>query len=179
MKILVLDNITKSIKAKLSASAFTQPTFIVSWADNTGTTFIEGSTEGEFNDTNDVIIVAPPAISTRRIVKSISIFNGDTLPVTITLLYDTNGTQRIITKVILGQDNTWTQEGSYDANGMLTQVVINVNEYVVSGTTVKQTGIDAGTLNEFSVTDDYVYVCVFEGIAGIAIWKKFILFQSI
>ena len=178
MNILILDTTTKSIKAKLSGSASIQPTFIVSWADNTGILFTEGSTEGTFNDTNDVVIVSSPAASTRRVIKSISIFNGNTSSVTITLLYDTGGTQRIITKTILAQDNTWTQDGTYDVNGALSQVILNINEYQVSGTTAKQTGTDGGSLNELSVTDDYMYVCVVPGVAGVAVWKRVLIFQT-
>ena len=42
----------------------------------------------------------------------------------------------------------------------------------------KQTGIDAGVQGQISITDDYGYFCVTGGPAGIAIWKKFILFQT-
>jgi hypothetical protein len=42
----------------------------------------------------------------------------------------------------------------------------------------KQTGIDAGVQGQISITDDYGYFCVTGGPVGIAIWKKFILFQT-
>ncbi len=46
-------------------------------------------------------------------------------------------------------------------------------------TGVKKTGIDAGVMPSFSVTDDYLYVLVQGGAVGEAIWKKTVLFQSI
>jgi len=42
----------------------------------------------------------------------------------------------------------------------------------------KQTGLDAGVQGQISITDDYGYFCVTGGPVGIAIWKKFILFQT-
>ena len=60
-------------------------------------------------------------------------------------------------------------------------VTINITEgesgIFTSG--VKTTGIDAGVLGTISITDDYIYVCVTGGVAGVAIWKKSLLFQSI
>ena len=41
-----------------------------------------------------------------------------------------------------------------------------------TGSTRKRTGIDAGVLNERSVTDDYEYICTQGGEVGVAIWKK-------
>jgi hypothetical protein len=43
----------------------------------------------------------------------------------------------------------------------------------------KITGIDSGILGMRSFTDDYEYLCVQGGIAGVAIWKKKSLTQSI
>lgn len=42
----------------------------------------------------------------------------------------------------------------------------------------KITGRDAGLLDQESRTDDYIYKCVKGGDAGVAIWKKFVLFES-
>jgi len=43
---------------------------------------------------------------------------------------------------------------------------------------VKTTGIDPGVTGQISITDDYGYFCVTGGPVGIAVWKKFILFQT-
>ena len=42
----------------------------------------------------------------------------------------------------------------------------------------KASSTDAGTLFDMSITDDYGYLCTKTGIAGNAIWKKFVLFQT-
>jgi hypothetical protein len=39
-------------------------------------------------------------------------------------------------------------------------------------TGAKVTGVDAGKVPQFSITDDWLYVCVLAGAAGVAIWKK-------
>jgi hypothetical protein len=43
----------------------------------------------------------------------------------------------------------------------------------------KITGRDAGIYLSISITDDYLYVCVTGGEAGVAVWKKSLMFQSI
>ena len=42
----------------------------------------------------------------------------------------------------------------------------------------KKTGTDAGVCPSFSITDDYLYVCVQSGDAASAIWKKILLFHT-
>ena len=42
----------------------------------------------------------------------------------------------------------------------------------------KKTGVDAGVYGQISITDDYIYVCVQTGVAGVAIWKRSVLFQT-
>jgi len=68
--------------------------------------FVEGSNDGVLNSTTAVTIVAAPAASTRRIVRSIVVQNKDTASVTLTLLYDNNATQRQICKVALAANDT-------------------------------------------------------------------------
>ena len=41
-----------------------------------------------------------------------------------------------------------------------------------------QNSVDAGTLGELSVDDDYLYICVIAGGAGSATWKRAALSQS-
>ncbi|MES2006897.1 MAG: collagen-like protein [Patescibacteria group bacterium] len=117
---LVLDATNKTIKAAMSgAAATTNPDFVATWADDTGSSFTEGSTDGALNGASDVTLVASPASSTRRVIKSISIENKDTAPVTITVKYDNNGTQRNIAVFTLAVGSTWTLDGVYDTNGNL------------------------------------------------------------
>ena len=128
MGILVLDATTKSIVVAMSgAAATTNPDFTAAWADNNGTTFTEGATDGALNGTSSVTLVAAPASSTRRTIKNITIENKDTAAVTLTISYNNNSTLRTIAKVTLNVGDTWTTDGSYDTNGSLKQTVGTVN----------------------------------------------------
>ena len=125
---LVLDATTKSIVAVMSGSAATtNPDFTAAWADNTGSAFTEGASDGAFNGSTPITIVAAPASLTRRIIRSITIENRDTAPVTITLSYDNNSTQRTIANVTLQVGDTWTTNGTFDTNGNLKQTMGFVN----------------------------------------------------
>lgn len=42
----------------------------------------------------------------------------------------------------------------------------------------RQTGIHAGVIKEISFDNDAMYVCVVEGVAGVAVWKKTWLFNT-
>jgi hypothetical protein len=128
MSMFILNATTKSIVATMSGSAATtNPDFTAAWADNDGTTFTEGSSDGALNGTSQVTVVAAPAASTRRTIKSITIENRDTAAVTVTLSYNNNGTLRTIAVVTLAVGDTWTLNGTFDTNGSLKQSVGNVN----------------------------------------------------
>lgn len=128
MALLVLDATTKSIVCAMSgAAATTNPDFTAAWADSTTSGFTEGATDGALNGTSSVTLVAAPAASTRRVIKTITIQNRDTAAVTVTVSYNNNGTLRTIARVTLQVGDTWTTDGSFDTNGSLKQVIGNVN----------------------------------------------------
>lgn len=125
MQTLVLDATTKSIAIKMSgAAATTNPDFVAAWADDNGTTFVEGSTDGALNGSSNVTAVAAPAASTRRVIKTITVQNRDTAAVTLTVQYNDNGTFRNIAVVTLQVNETWTTDGTYEANGGLKTGII-------------------------------------------------------
>ena len=128
MALLILDSTSKSIVVAMSgAAATTNPDFTAAWADNNGTTFTEGATDGALNGTSSVTLVAAPAASTRRTVKTITIENKDTAAVTLTISYNNSSTLRTIAKVTLQVGDTWTTDGTYDTNGNLKTVIGSVN----------------------------------------------------
>lgn len=128
MTTLVLDATTKSIEVAMSGSAATtNPDFTAAWADDTGSAFTEGASDGALNGTNAVTVVAAPASSTRRVIKSITIENKDTAAVTITVSYNNNSTLRTIAKVTLNVGDTWTTNGTFDTNGSLKQTLGSIN----------------------------------------------------
>lgn len=149
MGILVLDATTKSIVVAMSgAAATTNPDFTAAWADNNGTTFTEGATDGALNGTSSVTLVAAPAASTRRTVKNITIENRDTAAVTLTVSYNNAATLRTIAKVTLNVGDTWTTDGTFDTNGSLKQTLgsINLSSGVTGTLAVANGGSGATTL---------------------------------
>lgn len=135
MSTLVLDSTLKTIKVSMSgAAATTNPDFTVSYADNNGTTFAEGASDGALTGTVDATVVSAPASGYRRIIKQIFIENKDTAAVTVTVKYDNNGTQRTIAKVTLSVGDTWTTDGTFDTYGSLKQTLGTVNLANVTGT---------------------------------------------
>jgi hypothetical protein len=132
---LVLDSTLKSITVAMSgAAATTNPDFVVAWSDDTGSAFTEGSTDGALNGTSQVTLVAAPAASTRRLVKTINIQNKDTAAVTLTITYNNNATLRNIAKVTLQVGDTYTTDGTTDTNGNLKTTINGVTSFS-AGTT--------------------------------------------
>ncbi len=156
MALLILDATTKSIEVAMSgAAATTNPDFTAAWADDTGSAFTEGASDGALNGTSAVTLVAAPASSTRRVVKTITIENKDTAAVTLTISYNNNSTLRTIAKVTLNVGDTWTTDGTFDTNGSLKQTLgsINLSSGVTGtlGTANGGTGTTTGSLANCTV----------------------------
>jgi len=135
---LILDTTNKTITAVMSAApATTQPNYVVAWADNNGTTFTEGSSDGLLNGITAATIVSSPAASTRRTIKSIYIQNTDTATVTITIGFFNGTSTRTIAKVTLSPNDTWTTEGTFDSTGQV--------KYVVGTSGITTAALSAGT----------------------------------
>lgn len=149
MKTLVLDGTAISIQVAMSTSAATtNPTFVASYADNAGSGITEGATDGSLNGSTDVTVVPAPTGSNRRVIKDITIYNGDTANVTIYVKYDNNATQRTVAKVLLAPGDTWTTDGTFDGNGSLKQTVgtVNLTSGVTGTLAVSNGGTGATTL---------------------------------
>jgi hypothetical protein len=132
MSIYVLDSTTKTIIVNMvSAAQTTNPDYVVGYADSNGTVFTEGSADGALNGTTNVTVCSAPAPGYRRIIKSIDICNRDNKINTVRVIYNNNGTQRIIANVTLGINETYTLDGTYDSSGALKTTLATVPE--VSG----------------------------------------------
>ena len=125
---LVLDATTKSITVAMATTATTtNPSYVTAYSDDTGSAFTEGSSDGALNGSTQVTLVASPAASTRRLIKTIYIQNGDTVANTITVTYNDNGTLRVIAKVTLNINDTWSTDGTTDSSGALKQTLGTVS----------------------------------------------------
>lgn len=110
---MILDTTSKSLEAFLAgAVATTQPTYFISYADHTATTFVPGATGGSLNGAADVTVLAAPAASTQRQVKYVAIYNADSASVTVTVQLDDGGTERPLVRATLtaGQTLEWTPD---------------------------------------------------------------------
>jgi hypothetical protein len=147
MKTLVLDGTAISIQVAMSTSAATtNPTFVATYADNAGSGITEGATDGALNGSTDVTVVPAPTGSNRRVIKDITIYNGDSAAVTVFVKYDNNATQRTLAKVTLQVGDTWTTDGTFDTNGNLKQSMGTVNlASQVTGTLPVANGGTGGT----------------------------------
>ena len=120
--------------AMAGAATTTNPAFVTAYSDDTGTSFVEGSSDGALSGSSQVTLVAAPAASTRRLIKTIYIANTDTVANTITVTLNDNGTLRVIAKVTLQVGDTWSTDGTTDINGALKTTVGSVNLANVTGT---------------------------------------------
>ena len=151
---LVLDTTTKSVTVAMSgAAATTNPDFVTAYSDDTGTSFTEGSSDGALNGTTQVTLVAAPAASTKRLIKSIFIQNKDTASVTLTITVNNNGTLRNLAKVTLAVGDTWSTDGTTDTNGNLKTTINGVTTFSAGSTGLTPSSASqgvitlAGTLN--------------------------------
>jgi len=84
--LIVLDSTSKSIRGVLGAAHTTNPVdFTVTYADSTVTSFTEASAVAQSNGTTNTEILAAPASSTQRVIKSITVWNHDTVDQLVTL----------------------------------------------------------------------------------------------
>lgn len=72
--------------------------------------FTEGNSHGAFNGVTAVDVVAAPAAATRRIVRSIIVYNADSASRTVTLRLDDGGTERIIGRAVLAAGELYVYE---------------------------------------------------------------------
>lgn len=151
---IVLDTTSKSITVVMSgAPATTNPHYTTAYADNNGTTFTEGASDGTLNGTTAVTVVSAPASSTRRIINTITVENTDTAAVTITVGYVNGANTRTLAKVTLQVGDTWTTSGAYDTNGNLKQImgVVNLATQVTGTLPIANGGTGATTLAGASI----------------------------
>lgn len=119
---LILTETTDNIQVVLSGAVTTnQLECFSSWRDITTTTYLPGRTVVNTNSVTDVNVVPSPGASTQRVVDYLSVYNDDTVPATVIIKFDANGTEYILWKgtLLSGQSISY-QDGSnwsLSANG--------------------------------------------------------------
>lgn len=126
---LILDAITRKLQVVLGGPRTTNDCpWTVSYADITTTTTVLGSNNGVTNGTGSVDIVAAPAVSTQRRIDTITVYNADTVSTTVSIIYNDNGTTRVVWKASLDVGDTLQYEsGGFfvtDSNGKIKQTGI-------------------------------------------------------
>ena len=82
--LIVLDTTSKSLRAVLGAAHTTNPVdFTVTYADSTVTSRTEVTSVAQSNGTTNMEVLGAPASGTERAVKSITIWNNDTVAQTV------------------------------------------------------------------------------------------------
>jgi hypothetical protein len=131
------------------------------------------------NINNSTSIVNQTTISTEVSVTS-SIVNktliiNPTTNINNTILINS---EHEIKRTIVITDNTAASYYAYIAKIYKDQAEQYATSVKPIGVGFKSSSVDAGILNEMSVDDDYLYICVQGGSAGSAIWKKSLLFKT-
>jgi len=70
-----------------------------------------GAQDGTLNGTTPVTVVSAPAAGVVRTVQTIFIYNADTAAVTVTVIYDNGGADRIMLKATLQVGETLRLDG--------------------------------------------------------------------
>lgn len=119
---IILTETTDNLQVVLDGAVTTnQLQCVTSWRDITTTAYTPGRTVTVTNDTTDVNIVSAPAASTQRVVDMISIYNADTVPQTVTIKFDANGTEYILYRQTIAngefikyvEGSGWFSDGYY------------------------------------------------------------------
>lgn len=110
---MFLDSTSKSLQIVLGSTVATnQLPVVTSWADISGSSLTPGSADMNTNGTTPVTIVAAPASSIQRQVKTINVFNADTTFAGVTVSYNDSSTLRTLLSVVLQPGETLQYDGS-------------------------------------------------------------------
>ena len=116
---LVLDTTARSLIIKLAgAVAANQLEFSANYADQTASAFTPGLNINATNNTLEVTLVAAPAASTYRQVKTITVNNKDTAAATVIIEFADGATRRRVLYESLAANATLILDGARLVNGL-------------------------------------------------------------
>lgn len=159
-KTIVLDSTTKSISAFAASVSGAAIDYITTWADSTSSTFVEGESDGQLTSSTPVTIVAAPAASTRRVIKTINLYNAGTYSETVTLTLINGANTRVIVKVNIAPGVTWTSDDLITYTTTVTATSLAFRNALINGDfQVSQRtpplNFSSGIANEYTGTGDY------------------------
>lgn len=125
---IILSATTHSLVAVLDgAPTTTQPRALVSFRDITTTTYTPTSTATQLNGATPVTLCAAPSASHQSVIDFVSVFNGDTDAVSLTISFDISGTLTTLWRGVLAAEETLTFT---DAGGWMRTVPAVAGAYV-------------------------------------------------
>ncbi len=159
-KTIVLDSTTKSISAFAASVSGAAIDYITTWADSTSSTFVEGESDGQLTNSTPVTIVAAPAASTRRVIKTINLYNAGAYSETVTLTLVNGANTRIIVKVSIAPGVTWTSDDLITYTTTVTATSLAYRNALINGDfQVSQRtpplNFSSGIANQYGGTGDY------------------------
>ena len=159
-KTIVLDSTTKSISAFAASVSGAAIDYIATWADSTSSTFVEGESDGQLTNSTLVTIVAAPAASTRRVIKTINLYNAGAYSETVTLTLVNGANTRIIVKVNIAPGVTWTSDDLITYTTSVTATSLAYRNALINGDfQVSQRtpplNFSSGIANQYDGTGDY------------------------
>jgi hypothetical protein len=103
---MILDTLTKTIEIVLGeATATTECDVTASWGEHAVDVFLPGGAGTTTNGTTPVLVVdAPVAAATQRLVQEITLHNNDTVAHTVILQLNDGGTARVFRKQVVLAD---------------------------------------------------------------------------
>lgn len=102
---VILDSTLKSLELETSAAVSTD--YVVSWVDNTTTTFTPGMSQGNVSTATTTTIISAPAASTQRQIKWISLRNRSTSAAqTVSIKMDAAGNDYYVATATLSPGET-------------------------------------------------------------------------
>jgi hypothetical protein len=164
---MLLDAVTKSFEILLGGTPATnQLVFTTFYIDHTSAAATPGSSDGLTNGATAVALVAAPAASTQRQVKSIHVFNLDTAAATVIIQLNNNSTLRRIVRITLQPNETliYMQDAGWQVLDIYGMVKIG-GSVVRIAPLVKSPITDAANLTAVTAFASGTCHCYYQGVA--------------
>lgn len=162
-KILALDSTSKSIVAYTTSASGAAIDYVTTWGDATSSTFVEGSSDGQITSSTPTTIIAAPASSTRRVIKTINLYNAGSYSEIVTLAIVNGANTRVIVKITIAPGVTWTSDDLITYTSSISSTVVSFRNVLINGDfqvsqrtpPVSMVPAVAGVANSYTATSDF------------------------